>query len=146
MTNKSWRRPFSPKDSVVRSAAEMVSRPWFENHSGSDVACRGVQTFGQQLVWQADRSSGAADDREVHKSEGALGKDLRSVWFKDLEESGDEYEIEMKMRQVEIDSPFQVGIAVYQMAKLRVLHFYCACLDKFVDRRYELIQMDTDSL
>ena len=34
MTNKSWRRPFSPKDSVVRSATEMVSRPWFENHSG----------------------------------------------------------------------------------------------------------------
>ena len=80
------------------------------------------------------------------KSENALGKDLRSVWFQDLEEIGDEYEIEIKMSLVEIDRPFQVGIAVYQMTKLRVLHFYYECLDKFVDRRDELIQIDTDSL
>ena len=36
--------------------------------------------------------------------------------------------------------PFQVGIAVHQMAKLRVLQFYYNCLDKFLDRRdFELI-------
>lgn len=80
------------------------------------------------------------------KSESALGKDERWVWFQDLEEIGDEYEIEIKMRQVEIDRPFQVGIAVYQMAKLRVLHFYYDCLDKLVDRCDESIQMDKDSL
>ena len=42
---------------------------------------------------------------------------------------------------MEVDKPFQVGITVCQMAKLRVLQFYYDCLDKF-----QLIQIDTDSL
>jgi len=42
--------------------------------------------------------------------------------------------------------PFQIGIAVYQLAKLRMLEFYYDFLDRYVDRRdFELIQMDTDS-
>ena len=42
--------------------------------------------------------------------------------------------------------PFQVGIAVYQLAKLRILDVYHDFLDRFVDRKdFELIQMDTDS-
>ena len=48
---------------------------------------------------------------------------------------------------VEIDRPFQVGIAVYQMAKLWVLQSYYDFLDKFLQRwDHEFIQMDTDSL
>ena len=44
-----------------------------------------------------------------------------------------------------IRRPFQIGIAVYQLAKLRMLEFYYD-LDRYVDRRdFELIQMDTDS-
>ena len=74
-------------------------------------------------------------------------KDLRSVWFQDLEEIGDVYEIEMRKRQVVINRRFQVGITVYQMAKLRTLQFYYDCLDRYLDRRdFELMQMDTDSL
>jgi len=39
-----------------------------------------------------------------------------------------------------------VGIAVYQLAKLRMLEFYYDFLDKYIDRRdFELIQMDRDS-
>ena len=41
--------------------------------------------------------------------------------------------------------PYQCGIAVYQLAKLRMLEFYYDFLDKYLDRRnFELIQMDTD--
>ena len=48
---------------------------------------------------------------------------------------------------MEVDKPFQVAIAVCQMAKLWVLQFYYDCLDKFLDRRdFQLIQIDTDSL
>ena len=81
------------------------------------------------------------------KNENILMKDLRSVWFQDLEEIGDVYEIEMRKRQVVINRPFQVGIAVYQMAKLQILQFYYDCLDRYLDRRdFELMRMDTDSL
>ena len=79
------------------------------------------------------------------KNENVLMKDLRSVWFQDLEEIGDVYEIEMRKRQVVMNRPFQVGIAVYQMAMLRILQFYYDCLDRYLDRR-DFPQMDTDSL
>ena len=43
--------------------------------------------------------------------------------------------------------PFQCRIAVYQIAKLRMLEFYYDFLDKYLDRRdFELIQMDTNSM
>jgi len=45
------------------------------------------------------------------------------------------------------DLPLQVGIAVYQLAKMKILQFYYDFLDKFVSREdFQLIQMDTDSL
>jgi len=64
-----------------------------------------------------------------------------------FEEIGESYEIHSRKDRVKIQRPFQVGIAVYQLAKLRMLEFYYDFLDKYVDRRdFELIQMDTDSL
>lgn len=76
-----------------------------------------------------------------------LRKELHLAWFQDLEEFGDVYEIKTRKRKVDIERPFQVGIAVYHMAKLGVLQFYYNCLDKVLDRRdFELIQMDSDSL
>ena len=69
------------------------------------------------------------------------------MWFDDTEEIGDAFEIEFRKEKVTINRPFQIGIVVYQLAKLRMLKFYYDCLDFFADRRdFELIQMDADSL
>ena len=76
-----------------------------------------------------------------------MDRALRSAWFDDLEEIGDAYEIQSRKPRITIRRAFQVGIAVYQLAKLRILEFYYDFIDKYVDRRdYELLQMDTDSL
>ena len=81
------------------------------------------------------------------RDEEEVDKHLRSAWFKDLEEIGDAYKIELRKSKLTIDRPFQVGIVVYQLAKLRMLQFYYEFLDHYLDRRdFELIQMDTDSL
>ena len=81
------------------------------------------------------------------KDQGKVDRAKRSVWFDDMEEIGDAFEIEFRKEKVTINRPFQIGIVVYQLAKLRMLKFYYDCLDYFVDRRdFELIQMDTDSL
>ena len=81
------------------------------------------------------------------KDETTVGHALRSAWFDDLTEIGDAYEITSRKPRVTIHRPFQVGIAVYQLAKLRILEFNHDFLDCFVDRKdFELIQMDTDSL
>ena len=45
-----------------------------------------------------------------------------------------------------MDTPIQIGCAVYQLAKLRMLQFYYDCLDKYVDRSdFQYVEMDTDS-
>ena len=81
------------------------------------------------------------------KDEDEVDKDLRSAYFEDLEEIGDAYKIESRKKDVKINRPFQVGMVVYQLAKLRILQFYYDFLGKYIDRRdYELIQMDTDSM
>ena len=80
------------------------------------------------------------DEEEVDKS-------LRSARFKTLEEIGPAYKVELRKRKITIDRPFQVGIVVYQLAKLRMLQFYYEFLYFYLDRRdFELIQMDTDSM
>ena len=79
--------------------------------------------------------------------EDTVDKHLRSVWFEDLEEIDGSYKIDCRKNKVTINRPFQIGIVVYQLAKLRMLQFYYDFLDYYVDRRdFELIQMATDSL
>ena len=64
----------------------------------------------------------------------------------DLEEIGGAYEIKKSKRTVMINRPYQYGIAVYQLAKLRMLEFYYDFLDKYFSRKdFELCYMDTDS-
>ena len=71
---------------------------------------------------------------------------LRSPFLEDLEAVGGAYEIQERKRKVEITRPYQCGITVYQLAKLRMLEFYYDFLDKYIDRRdFEYIYMDTDS-
>ena len=80
------------------------------------------------------------DEEEVDKS-------LRSARFKTLEEIGPAYKVELRKIKINIERPFQVGIVVYQLAKLRMLQFYYEFLAFYLDRRdFELIQMDTDSM
>ena len=45
-----------------------------------------------------------------------------------------------------MDLPLQIGVAVYHLAKLRMLQFYYNFFDKYIDRSdFELLEMDTDS-
>ena len=80
------------------------------------------------------------------KDEKLVDRMLRSAFFEDLEEIGAAYELTSRKQCVTIKRPYQIGIAVYQLAKLRMLEFHYDFLDKYVPRSdYELIQMDTDS-
>ena len=71
---------------------------------------------------------------------------LRSAYLEDLDELAQAYEQESRKLRVVIKRLFQIGIAVYQLAKLRMLAFYYDFLDRYFERRdFELIQMDTKS-
>ena len=80
------------------------------------------------------------------KSEKKVDRALRTVYFADLDEIGEAHELESRKKKIKINRRFQVGIAVHQLAKLRMLKFYYDYLDRLVDRKdFKLIQMDTDS-
>ena len=73
-------------------------------------------------------------------------KALRSPVSDNLKEIGGAYEIKEFKRTVMIKRPHQCGIAVYQLAKLRMLEFYYDFLDKGFSRQdFDLCYMDTDS-
>ena len=55
------------------------------------------------------------------KDEKLVDRTLRSAFFEDLDEIGGAYELESRKVRVHIKRPFQIGIAVYQLAKLRML-------------------------
>ena len=77
------------------------------------------------------------------KDKKVVDRALRSAYFSDLEEVGQAYELESRKPRITIRRPFQVGIAVYQLAKFRMLEFYYDFLDRYFARRdFELIQMD----
>ena len=79
--------------------------------------------------------------------ENLVNQSFRSLYFVDLEEINGALEIKERKKRVNIMRPYQCGIAVYQLAKLRMLEFYYDFLDYDFDRRdFELLQMDTDSL
>ena len=70
----------------------------------------------------------------------------RSALLHDIEQIGDTFEIDMHKKSVTINRPYQCGIAVYQLAKLRMLQFYYDFMDKYCDRSdFEYLEMDTDS-
>ena len=83
-----------------------------------------------------------------------VDKAFRYPYFEDREEinratcgGASTFEIQEHKRRVNIMRPYQRGIAVYQLAKLRMLESYCDFFDYYFDRRdFELIQMDTDSM
>lgn len=71
---------------------------------------------------------------------------LQSTLFSDLDEIKGTYELESRKAHVNITHLFQINIAVYQLAKLRMLEFYYGFLDQYLNHHnFELIQIDTNS-
>ena len=63
--------------------------------------------------------------------EELVDESFRLPFIEDLEEINTKYEIMERKWQVTIKRPYQCGIAVYQLAKLRMLEFYYDFLDKY---------------
>ncbi|KAG2796884.1 hypothetical protein PC116_g25914 [Phytophthora cactorum] len=63
-----------------------------------------------------------------------------------LEELNDACEITMKKRRLKNKNLIHLSIAIYQLAKLRMLQFYYDCIDFYFDRSdFQYQEMDTDS-
>jgi hypothetical protein len=83
----------------------------------------------------------------TYGNEDNISKKINSPHFKDLELLyGQKYEVISTKRTIAMDLPLQIGVAVYHLAKLRMLQFYYNFIDKYINRSdFEICQMDTDS-
>ena len=135
-------RPFAWFPEEVSSARRAADNDKNKKQLGDTAKLKGNSFYGKMI-----------ENLEKHittkftTDEKLIDKIFRSPFFEDLEEiSNGVFEVRQRKRQVTITRPYQCGIAVYQLAKLRMLEFYYDFLDKFCDRTdFELIQMDTDS-
>ena len=135
-------RPFKWFPEEVSSARRAADNDKNKKQLGDTAKLKGNSFYGKMI-----------ENLEKHMNtkfttnEKLIDEIFRSPFFDDLEEiSNGVFEVSQRKRRVTIKRPYQCGIAVYQLAKLRMLEFYFDFLDKFCDRRdFELIQMDTDS-
>ena len=135
-------RPFKWFPEEVSSARRDADNDKNKKQLGDTAKLKGNSFYGNMI-----------ENLEKHIStkfttdEKLIDEIFRSPFFEDLEEINEGvFEVRQRKRKVTITRPYQCGIAVYQLAKLRMLEFYYDFLDKFCDRRdFELIQMDTDS-
>ena len=135
-------RPFAWFPEEVSSARRDADNDKNKKRLGDTAKLKGNSFYGKMI-----------ENLEKHmttkftRDEKLIDKIFRSPFFEDLEEINEGvFEVRQRKRKVTITRPYQCGIAVYQLAKLRMLEFYYDFLDKFCDRRdFELIQMDTDS-
>ena len=135
-------RPFKWFPEEVSSARRAADQDKNKKQLGDTAKLKGNSFYGKMI-----------ENLEKHMNtkfttnEKLIDEIFRSPFFEDLEEiSNGAFEVSQRKKRVTITRPYQCGIAVYQLAKLRMLEFYYDFLDKFCDRGdFELIQMDTDS-
>ena len=135
-------RPFKWFPEEVSSARRAADQDKNKRQLGDTAKLKGNSFYGKMIENQEKHMN-----TKFTTNEKLIDEIFRSPFFEDLEEvSEGAFEVRQRKRQVTITRPYQCGIAVYQLAKLRMLEFYYDFLDKFCDRRdFELIQMDTDS-
>ncbi|KAG3105520.1 hypothetical protein PI125_g13421 [Phytophthora idaei] len=83
---------------------------------------------------------------KYESNEKAIESKIEHFTFHGLEELNDACEITMKKRRLKNKNPIHLSIAIYQLAKLRMLQFYYDCIDFYFDRSdFQYQEMDTDS-
>ena len=136
-------RPFKWFPEEVSGARRAADQDKNKRQLGDTAKLKG-NSFYEKMIENLEKHM----NTKFTTNEKLIDEIFRSPYFDDLEEiSNGAFEVSQRKRRVTITRPYQCGIAVYQLAKLRMLEFYYDFVDKFCDRRdFEVIQMDTDSL
>ena len=134
-------KPFSWFPEELANAMREADIDPLKKQMGDVIKLKGNSFYGK-IIEDLGRHKST---KFTHK-EMVVDRALRHPFFDNLEEIGRVYEIKEFKRTVMIKGPYQCGIAVYQLAKLRMLEFYYDFLDKYFSRQgFELCCMDTDS-
>ena len=70
----------------------------------------------------------------TYSNDNNITKKINESHFQDLQKISDEsYEVFSSKIKIKMDVPIQVGCAVYDLAKLRMLEYYHDFIDKYID-------------
>ena len=136
-------RPFKWFPEEVSGARRAADQDKNKKQLGDTAKLKGNSFYGK-MIGNLEKHM----NTKFTTDEKLIDEIFRSPYFDDLEEiSEGAFEVSQRKKRMTITRPYQCGIAVYQLAKLRMFEFYYDFVDKFCDRRdFEVIQMDTDSL
>ena len=142
--------------SFIKAASSRPFKPFMEEVSnarrGGD-ADKGKAMIAEMMKLIGNSAFGRSGmDKSKHKETKyqSTDDDISSIIeqnrFYDVEELGDSYEITLKKKSMKLNNPIHLSIAIYQLAKLRMLEFYYDCIDYYFDRSdFQYQEMDTDS-
>ncbi|GMF23679.1 unnamed protein product [Phytophthora lilii] len=93
-----------------------------------------------------DKSKAMIAEMMKLSSDKAIKNKIEHFTFHGLEALNDAWEITMKKRRLNFKNLIHLSIAIYQLAKLRMLQVYYDCIDFYFDRTdFQYQEMDTDS-
>ena len=91
-------------------------------------------------------------DQERHREvqfceETKASRLINKPFFRQVEQIEENtFEVQSCKKNIKLNLPMQIGVFVYQFAKLRMLEFYFDFMDKYLDRSdFQYCEMDTDS-
>ena len=123
-------RPFSSFSVEVANARLEADKDPLKKQLGDVAKLKGKSFYGNII-----EDLGRHKSTKFARKEMVVDKVFRSPFFDNLEEIGWAYEIKEFKRTVIVKRPYQCGIAVYQLAKLRMLEFYYDFLGKYFRRK-----------
>lgn len=109
----------------------------------------GNSAFGRSGMDMAKHKtvSYTSDPKKIDAAIEHFGfQDIDSIGNGMCQIGNETYEIVKNKRRIKLHNPIHLSIAIYQLAKLRMLQFYYDCIDTYFDRAdFQYQEMDTDS-
>ncbi|KAG2873433.1 hypothetical protein PC115_g24368 [Phytophthora cactorum] len=105
-----------------------------------------MKLVGNSAFGRSDMDMSRHTQVKYESNEDKIKSRIEHFTFHGFDELNDSCEITMKKRRLNNKNPIHLSIAIYQLAKLRMLEFYYDCTDFYFDRSdFQYQEMDTDS-
>ncbi|POM61034.1 hypothetical protein PHPALM_30018, partial [Phytophthora palmivora] len=128
--------------SFIKASSHKAFAPFMEAVSNAEM----TKLVGNSAFGRSGMDMSKHKEIKYESDDKAVKAKIEHFTFHGLEELNDSCEITMKKRRLKNKNPIHLSIAIYQLAKLRMLQFYYDCIDFYFDRSdFHYQEMDTDS-
>ncbi|KAE8961417.1 hypothetical protein PR001_g30048, partial [Phytophthora rubi] len=139
--NASSHKAFAPFMEAVSNA-----RREGDSDKSQSMIAEMMKLIGNSAFGRSGMDMSKHKEVKYESNQKAIEAKIEHFTFHGLEELNDACEITMKKRRINNKNPIHLSIAIYQLAKLRMLQFYYDCIDYYFERSdFQYQEMDTDS-